>query len=1174
MRFATHRSATVLLLGAALCVAACSDDNSSGAANGGSTAGGDAAQDAGGQLHDAAAGDSAGGGDDAKTEADVQADGGDGPGPSDTDATTGPCPGSHGCACTGNADCDGGYCIATLAGKVCAAKCVEDCPAGQSCSKIKGADELFWCVPQWGLLCRPCNDDADCDAPGVGDAACVKHGTDGGYCGASCEGDTGCPSGYTCETVERTKGGATQQCVQGGAKAAPTCACGPAAQKAAWFTDCWLAVDNAAGETIQLCPGTRTCGPAGLSACVKNAGAACVAAQCLTDGVPGGAPLKKGTPCDDGVACTVADSCDGQGNCVPGSSNCQCTSDGDCADDGNPCTGVPYCDTNSTPAVCKTNPATVVTCQSGKDTACAKNLCQAATGKCAMVASPDGTACDDGDLCTKGDACAKGSCGAGVVTCTCKAQADCAPFEDGDACNGTLYCDLASGTCKVNPATAVPCPSVDDTGCQKNTCFPKTGACAMVAKPGAACDDGNACTTGDACSASGGCTPGTNACVCKADADCAAKEDGNPCNGTLFCDKNLGACAVIPATVLTCPTNLDQPCLKNVCDPKNGKCAMTQSAEGEVCDDGDACTEGELCKGGQCTPKHNACACKVTADCAQYEDGDLCNGTLYCHASGECRVNPATVVSCPDTTQGEAAKACLVNACQHSFDAQGQTTGAACKLVPRPNGLLCEDGNPCSEGDVCIDGQCAAGKKVCACLTDKMCAPDGPANLCVSAAKCVQGQCVPGVDKACPTDDDTACIKALCEPATGKCALQPVNQAGPCDDGDVCTSKATCKGGSCQGGVPLKCDDGNTCTKDSCDPKIGCLFAGQTGPCDDGNPCTVDDACVDKTCKGTAAKETCEGKVDEDCDGATDEEGAVGCTPHYLDHDGDKAAANASKCLCGPTGKYVVTTKPTASTVDCNDNDKTMYPGATETCSAKDLNCDGHPFVASQGDLTVGLSGSKAWYADKDKDGFSTNKSLKLCKAAGVYVLAGPTKLDCDDNNAKRNPNVSETCATPYDDNCNGKANEAGAIGETLYYYDADGDQVPGNKPKTKMACAAVKPYTGLAKYKQLVDCDDSDPLVHPNQTKFFTGKSKHGLWDYNCDYKVTKQYAVKASCPSTTDASVCKAKGVPGWVGDVPACGVTAVYSAKCVQLVFGGACKPQEIVFIGSNKRTQGCR
>jgi hypothetical protein len=259
-------------------------------------------------------------------------------------------------------------------------------------------------------------------------------------------------------------------------------------------------------------------------------------------------PLALGVTCNDGIECTTGDACDGKGVCKAGATTCR-TSDADCAgqEDGNFCNGTLYC--HLATGNCVLNPLTVVTCPSVDDTACTTLQCQPKTGKCAPVAKPGKTPCSDSNSCTVGDTCQAGKCTGSATTCQCFTDADCALKDDGNKCNGTLYCDQKDGTCKLNPATVVLCQSVYDTACTTHSCNPLTGGCEATLKlDGTPCDaDGTSCTADDQC-LGGFCNAGTSTCVCQTNADCTKKDDGNLCNGSLYCELKGHTCVLNPAT--------------------------------------------------------------------------------------------------------------------------------------------------------------------------------------------------------------------------------------------------------------------------------------------------------------------------------------------------------------------------------------------------------------------------------------------------------------------------------------------------------------------------------------------------------------------------------------------------------------------------------------------------
>jgi len=204
----------------------------------------------------------------------------------------------------------------------------------------------------------------------------------------------------------------------------------------------------------------------------------CQLPVCTAGGQCSAVAKADGAPCSDGNACTTTDTCS-QGQCAGGPPlGC---------DDLNPCTS---------------------------------DGCDGASG-CVHLPATASTACDDGDPCTSGDLCTAGKCSPGLAICACTSHADCGKFDDGDLCNGTLYCDKSQGppyTCKLNPASVVTCPGSGGDPCKKSVCQPTTGQCALqLAPPGSACDDGEACTAGDFCS-QGLCQGGTATCTCKAEA--------------------------------------------------------------------------------------------------------------------------------------------------------------------------------------------------------------------------------------------------------------------------------------------------------------------------------------------------------------------------------------------------------------------------------------------------------------------------------------------------------------------------------------------------------------------------------------------------------------------------------------------------------------------------------
>jgi Dictyostelium (slime mold) repeat len=216
-------------------------------------------------------------------------------------------------------------------------------------------------------------------------------------------------------------------------------------------------------------------------------------------------PVADGTACDDGNACTVDDVCQA-GLCTPGRP-LNCDDGNECTTDScDPATGCVHVPLTGTP--CETgNRCTVDTCDNGVckqgpvAVTCPQcQVCDTATGTCRAVAN--GTACEEGNLCTVGDTCQNGTCQPGPLRtcpptgnpCTvsvcnpstgiCQVQ----PRPNGTSCNDANVCTTGD-TCQsgVCVGKAVVC-----TGGQ--ICCPAgmhAGTCKLP--PGAPCSSNGSC---------------------------------------------------------------------------------------------------------------------------------------------------------------------------------------------------------------------------------------------------------------------------------------------------------------------------------------------------------------------------------------------------------------------------------------------------------------------------------------------------------------------------------------------------------------------------------------------------------------------------------------------------------------------------------------------------------
>ncbi|MCB9226854.1 MAG: T9SS type A sorting domain-containing protein [Chitinophagales bacterium] len=220
------------------------------------------------------------------------------------------------------------------------------------------------------------------------------------------------------------------------------------------------------------------------------------------------------------------------------------------------------------------------------------------------------------------------------------------------------------------------------------------------------------------------------------------------------------------------------------------------------------------------------------------------------------------------------------------------------------------------------------------------------------------------------------------------------------------------------------------------------------------------------------AVEACN-NADDNCNAQIDE-GLTQYT-YYADTDNDTygdASNSITTCSAtAPTG-YV------ANSTDCNDNNASINPGATEICNNIDDNCDGN--------VDEGLT-QYTYYLDADFDGFGDAANfITSCNATTPAGYAN-NDLDCNDTNIDINPNATEIC-DGIDNNCDGNVDEG--LTMYTYYLDADNDGY-GSETDSIVVCNNTAPAGYRANH---LDCNDSNGNINPNATEVCDGI------DNNCD--------------------------------------------------------------------------
>ncbi len=285
----------------------------------------------------------------------------------------------------------------------------------------------------------------------------------------------------------------------------------------------------------------------------------------------------------------------------------------------------------------------------------------------------------------------------------------------------------------------------------------------------------------------------------------------------------------------------------NECYKAEGKCAQGQCLyelnNGAECNDTDPCSMGDICENAVCIGEPIQCDSPPQAYCLNAQTRRVYHPIGQCNAIGNagkceygyqdiqcqygCNVNTGTCIGnpCDGLTCDTPPNNC--------YSSEGFCEDGSCGYTFL-TGQACNDNNPCTNEDLCKQGICKGGQKLCNSPPPSRCLDSDTLEVYGSIGVCQNGT------GDCEYYSSTIPCEFGCE--SGQC------KANPCI-GVTCNSPTN----SCY-------SSNGICTNGQC---YYPFLSGQT--CNDNDPCTVLDVCADASSKCIGSPKICNNPPQPEC---------------------------------------------------------------------------------------------------------------------------------------------------------------------------------------------------------------------------------------------------------------------------------------------------------------------